>query len=196
MNEVKNRQPIMPKKGAKKPRIEVAKAELTLNGFVHRYDDIVKKDVLVNKANNAMGMNDARSASQRKSSLKVRSAGLVGYHDEVDPDNESQHDDEIQDPPHNTEFDNYQQDMQNQNLDCQENDKPEVIEEFGPGVATQALNPRSYAFVPSNWTKKIRAAGSNTNRSEGLGAVMHMKANAKKGDNCDETLNAFEMEAM
>jgi len=58
-------------------------------------------------------MNDGYSVSQRKSSLKVRSAGLGGYADEVDPDGESQHDDEIQDPPHNTEFDNYQQDMQN-----------------------------------------------------------------------------------
>lgn len=47
------------------------------------------------------------------------------------------------------------------------------MKEYGPGIAVEALNPKSYAFVPSNWTRKIRAAGAGTIKSEQLGMVMH-----------------------
>lgn len=43
---------------------------------------------------------------------------------------------------------------------------------FGPGVPTACLNPRNYAFVPSEWTMKIRPAGRLTSQSEGTGALL------------------------
>lgn len=86
---------------------------MTLNGFKLNDKMLRKKNRLINRAN-AQGQNDVHSASNRKSSLKVPSYGRGGYQDETDSDDvESQADDQIQDPPHNTEFDNYQQDLQN-----------------------------------------------------------------------------------
>ena len=53
-------------------------------------------------------------------------------------------------------------------------DKNQEIQEFGPGAPTEALNPKSYAFVPATWCKKIRAAGAPAQRSEQLGEVIHV----------------------
>lgn len=63
--------------------------------------------------------------------------------------------------------------QEEQQLDMQKNNEVEVIQEFGPGVPTEALNPKSYAFVPSNWTQRIRAAGAKTRKSEGMLTLMH-----------------------
>jgi hypothetical protein len=58
-------------------------------------------------------------------------------------------------------------------------DRNQEIQEFGPGAPTEALNPKSYAFVPSTWCKKIRAAGAPAVRSENLGEVVHLPTDLK-----------------
>ena len=85
---------------------------------------------------------------------------------------ESQHDDDVQ-VPMNEEIKHDDEEFQNQQMDSQELKQQDDLKEYGPGIANEALNPRSYAFVPSNWTRKIRAAGQATDRSEALGHVMH-----------------------
>lgn len=50
--------------------------------------------------------------------------------------------------------------------------KQTKFEQLPPGVATAALDPRSYAFVPANWTNKIRAAGQQSRKSETIGSLL------------------------
>lgn len=40
-----------------------------------------------------------------------------------------------------------------------------------PGCDPDELNPKNYAFIPSTWTKKIRAAGRPTHKAESLAGI-------------------------
>jgi hypothetical protein len=40
------------------------------------------------------------------------------------------------------------------------------------GAPIEALNPRSYGFVPSSWTEKIRPAGVQSRVSENIGSLL------------------------
>jgi hypothetical protein len=63
--------------------------------------------------------------------------------------------------------------LHDQQVDSQDNNQMDKYPELGPDAPNAALNPKSYAFVPSNWTKRIRAAGQQTKRSEALGSLLH-----------------------
>lgn len=71
--------------------------------------------------------------------------------------------------------------LQENDLGSQD-DMPIQFEKLGPGVPTQALDPRSYAFVPSNWTQRIRAAGQNTKKSEYVGSLLHHPESHQKSE--------------
>lgn len=51
-------------------------------------------------------------------------------------------------------------------------EKKKPLKLLPAGVPTAALNPRNYAFVPSQWTERIRGAGRPTIPSESVGNLL------------------------
>lgn len=54
-------------------------------------------------------------------------------------------------------------------------EKKKPLQPLPPGVPVEALNPRNYAFVPSQWTERIRHAGRPVNHSESVGNVIYQR---------------------
>ena len=54
-------------------------------------------------------------------------------------------------------------------------------------MPTAALDPKNYAFVPSQWTQRIRPSGRFTNKSDNLGSVL--QNNYLEGESAGQTIN-------
>ena len=146
---------------------------MTLTGFEHSKKTILKKERLIIKAKRPEQIEvvsrSNRSKSSRKSSLRASSKNI----DDSDEDDASENASDISHPPMNEDIESLNHNEQDSN-ENQAADKPQArFEQLPPGVPTEALNPRSYAFVPSNLTQRIRAAGSKTIPSESVGNIMH-----------------------
>lgn len=87
-------------------------------------------------------------------------------------DSQHQQESDIEQMPMNEDIELSDRNLDDQ-LDSQDGTMDTRFEKLGPGVPNEALNPKSYAFVPSTWTQRIRPAGQQTKRSEGVFSVMH-----------------------
>lgn len=185
-----NSKSIMPKqmkpfkKGQKieqNPKIRIAAPVMTLTGFEHSKKTIEKKNRLIARAITGkrpdqievVSKRSGRSKSSRKSSMRASSA-KQDQNDDDDEDSHLEDQSDIEQPPMNEDIESLDHNSNDQNYDNQAAAQPQTrFEALPPGAPTQALNPRSYAFVPSNWTQRIRAAGSKTIQSEYVGSVLH-----------------------
>ena len=50
-------------------------------------------------------------------------------------------------------------------------DKLACVATLPPGCDPDELNPKNYAFLPSCWTQKIRAAGRPTHKAQSLAGI-------------------------
>jgi hypothetical protein len=91
-------------------------------------------------------------------------------------DSQHQQESDIEQMPMNEDIELSDRNLDDQ-LDSQDGTMDTRFEKLGPGVPNEALNPKSYAFVPSTWTQRIRPAGQQTKRSEGVFSVMHQPEN-------------------
>ncbi len=178
LDELCARQPIMPKqlrstkKGEKKAQssIKIARPEMTLEGFQHLKSNLRKKELL-NAGIEARRPGEvdvvsksALSKSSRKSARHSLSPSkqLGGLDDEPDASDDTDYRD-IEQPPMNEEIEpSLDEKSSQQHPDDTLLQRGEVYKKFGPGVPTAALDPKNYAFVPSQWTRRIREAGRQT----------------------------------
>lgn len=81
----------------------------------------------------------------------------------------------------NEDIESLERNSQDQNLDNQAAAQPQTrFEVVPPGAPVLALDPRNYAFVPSNWTQRIRPAGCKTINSEYVGSILHQPSDSKR----------------
>lgn len=166
-------------------KIRIVAPVMTLTGFEHDKKNIEKKNRLIARAITGKRHDEievkskrsGRSKSSRKSSIRASSKHQPD--DEDDEDSHLEDASDIEQPPMNEDIESLEH--ESENYDNQAAAQPQTrFEALPPGAPTEALNPRSYAFVPSNWTQRIRAAGSKTNMSEYVGAILHQPVYDKK----------------
>jgi hypothetical protein len=145
---------------------------MTLTGFEHTNKVLRKKARLENRANKAAKRSDTGEQQSRKSSMKVSNQIEDVDSDSETTDSQHQQESDIEQMPMNEDIELSDRNLDDQ-LDSQDGTLDTRFEKLGPGVPNEALNPKSYAFVPSTWTQRIRPAGQQTKRSEGVFSVMH-----------------------
>ena len=118
----------------------------------------------------------------RKSSLKPSGRRDLDSDDSLDTEDANKELAENDGLPMNQEIELSDHNLQDDHLDSQLVQQTNKFEKLGEGVPTQVLDPKSYAFVPSDWTQRIRGAGQQTKRSEQINDVLHNPQYHVKGE--------------
>ena len=173
-----------------KGSIRIAKPEMTLHGFQHTNQNLIKKrrnDEQLQMENDAMNAPHSMGGTQSHLSKATRS-DINNQSDFKMSERGSRNADLLQHMSENQDLEGNGEDIvfMDENLqgneDAQHNAQMQQQQDEGSttcimalknGATIDELNPRNYAYVPSCWTKRIIPAGKYTVKSDNIGSVLH-----------------------